>query len=237
MDPSSDVSQESGPDGPSRGVPRHAVRWTELAAIFVAVPGALAWMKLQGGVQVPVIPTLVGLALFMGVALWRDPGFRAADLRPGLAERADRRRVALRFLAGATALTALVATLLPERFLELPRERPLLWAMVMVGYPVLSVIPQELLYRTFFFHRYRRLLGASTWLASALVFGWAHLLFGNWIAVALTIIGGGLFADTYRRTGSLGLASLEHALYGQLVFTIGLGRYFYGGTVQAIGGA
>lgn len=212
------------------------LRWAEFGALFVAVPAALAWMKVHGGFRVPVIPTLIGMALFMGTALWRDPEFRARDLRPGLGQPADRRRIALRFLAGGVALTALVAATLPERFLDLPRERPELWLVVMIAYPIFSVVPQELLYRTFFFHRYKRLLGASTWLVSAAVFGWAHLIFGNWIAVVLTIIGGGLFADTFRRTRSLGLASLEHALYGQLIFTIGLGRYFYGGTLQTLGG-
>ena len=54
------------------------------------------------------------------------------------------------------------------------------------------------------------------------------------LAVALCVIGGWLFADTYSRTRSLWLASAEHALYGCLVFTVGLGRYFYGGTVQTI---
>ena len=55
--------------------------------------------------------------------------------------------------------------------------------------------------------------------------------------VVLTAIGGWFFATTYARTRSLWLASFEHALYGQLVFTVGLGQYFYGGTVQMIDGA
>ncbi|MHB1155946.1 MAG: hypothetical protein ACYC26_03800 [Phycisphaerales bacterium] len=36
-----------------------------------------------------------------------------------------------------------------------------------------------------------------------------------------------MFTRTYQRTGSLLLAGIEHALYGDLLFTIGLGHYLY----------
>lgn len=35
---------------------------------------------------------------------------------------------------------------------------------------------------------------------------------------------------TYRRARSLLAASIEHALYGMLVFSVGLGRFFFHGT-------
>ncbi len=44
--------------------------------------------------------------------------------------------------------------------------------------------------------------------------------------------GGWLFADTYRQSRSLWLVCLEHALYGDLIFTIGLGTFFYHGAVR-----
>ncbi len=69
------------------------------------------------------------------------------------------------------------------------------------------------------------------WLVSGIGFGFAHIVFDNWVAPALCAIGGLIFAHTYRRTRSLALASFEHALYGDLVFTLGLGRYFYHGAV------
>jgi len=47
--------------------------------------------------------------------------------------------------------------------------------------------------------------------------------------VALTLPSGWLFADTYRRSESLLAASIEHALYGGFLFTVGLGRHFYNG--------
>jgi uncharacterized protein len=54
-----------------------------------------------------------------------------------------------------------------------------------------------------------------------------HILFHNWIALALTFPGGILFALRYCNTRSLAVSSLEHALYGCFLFTIGLGQFFY----------
>lgn len=101
----------------------------------------------------------------------------------------------------------------------------------MVLYPLLSVLPQEFLFRAFFFHRYQPLFGegAGIVLASALAFGFVHIIFGNWLAVVLSFFGGLLFATTYRLNRSMPLVWLEHALFGNLIFTIGLGRYFSSG--------
>jgi membrane protease YdiL (CAAX protease family) len=53
------------------------------------------------------------------------------------------------------------------------------------------------------------------------------VIFENWIAPVLTLIGGLLFAWTYARTRSQVVASFQHALFGCFLFTIGLGWYFY----------
>jgi uncharacterized protein len=100
---------------------------------------------------------------------------------------------------------------------------------VVILYPVFSVYRQELLYRAFFFHRYKPLFGDGTGMiaASAAVFGFAHIIFGNWVTIAMTAIGGVLFGCTYRKTGSLVLTCLEHALFGDLIFTVGIGQFFY----------
>jgi membrane protease YdiL (CAAX protease family) len=94
---------------------------------------------------------------------------------------------------------------------------------------VLSVVPQEILYRVFLFRRSRALLasGGARVASSAVLFGFAHVIYGNWIAVTLSALGGILFAWTYERTGSLKLVAHEHALYGGAEFTLGLGPYFY----------
>jgi hypothetical protein len=50
--------------------------------------------------------------------------------------------------------------------------------------------------------------------------------------VLLTLAGGWLFARRYQRTRSLLAASVEHALYGVLAFTVGLGTLFYHAAVR-----
>ncbi|MEM9380550.1 MAG: CPBP family intramembrane glutamic endopeptidase [Planctomycetota bacterium] len=214
-------------------------KWLEFLALFVGIPLWLAWAKLFGSYRVPVIPVLIGLTLFVTVILVFDRRFRWREAIAWRWSRGAALGILGRFAILGAALSALVAMVAPHLFLSFPRENPGLWALVMIGYPVLSVVPQEFLYRVFFFHRYEDLLGGAvrTSVHSALLFGVAHLLFGSWISVVLTAIGGWFFATTYARTRSLWLASFEHALYGQLVFTVGLGQYFYGGTVQMIDGA
>jgi membrane protease YdiL (CAAX protease family) len=61
------------------------------------------------------------------------------------------------------------------------------------------------------------------------LFGIGHVMFGNWIAVAGTMATGMLFAYRYDRTRSLAAVWLEHTLWGWLVFTVGLGGYFFTG--------
>jgi hypothetical protein len=145
--------------------------------------------------------------------------------------RAEILAVLLRFAVLAPVITGAAWLLWPEQFLSLPRERPVFWAIIMVLYPVLSVWPQEMLYRALLFTRYAAILptNARRILASAITFGFAHVIFLNWIAIAMTAAGGFLFARDYARHRSLKLVCLEHSLYGCLIFTIGLGRFFYTG--------
>jgi uncharacterized protein len=113
----------------------------------------------------------------------------------------------------------------------LASERPGRWLKIMTLYPFTSVLAQEFVYRVFFFHRYGPLF-SNRWLliaANALAFGFAHILFRNWIAVAGTLAGGVLFAWRYERTRSFWAVWTEHTLWGWLVFTVGLGIYFFTG--------
>ncbi|HEY1856060.1 CPBP family intramembrane glutamic endopeptidase [Acidocella sp.] len=152
---------------------------------------------------------------------------------PSPGEQAAARRISqliLRFSICGAALTLATWLIVPHLFLSLPREHPFFWLLIMVLYPVLSVWPQEVIYRRFLFHRYAPLFGENgVVVASALAFGFAHVIFLNPVAVALTTAGGAMFARNYARERSLYLACMEHALYGCLVFTIGLGQFFYTG--------
>lgn len=203
------------------------LRILELLALFAVFPAVLGW----GFSRPPVIPPLlVGGALCLAL-LWRDPTFDRRDLWRGAAVPRALPGILARFVLGGALLALAVAALSPESLLAFPRREPRLWAVVMIGYPLLSVFPQEIIFRAFFLHRYRHLLGPANLAVCALAFGWAHVLFRNWPAVALTLPAGLLFAVTYRRHRSLACAVIEHALWGDLIFTLGLGRFFYSGLI------
>ena len=140
-----------------------------------------------------------------------------------------------RFAISAALLTATTWWLAPELLFEFPRRNPAFWLLIMLLYPLLSVIPQEIIFRSFFFSRYQKLFShpRAMILMSGVAFGLAHILFHNWVAPLLCLIGGMMFAQTYHRHRSLLLVAFEHALYGDFVFTLGLGRYFYHGSVAA----
>ena len=136
--------------------------------------------------------------------------------------------ILVRFVLAAGAIIVGLHILAPEKLFSLIRHRPGFWALVMVLYPLLSVYPQELLYRRYLFSHYRPLFQSDALLlgVSAVVFGWLHIIFHNPLACVFTLVGGVFFADTYRRTRSLWLTCIEHIMYGQFIFTIGLGEYF-----------
>lgn len=199
----------------------------EYAALFFG--GATAYNAVLRGR--PPIPALLALALGVSGYLRRSPDFDRAALWRTEALPPQARSMAALAGGNALALTAAVALARRDDLFDLPRRNPWLWLAVMVLYPVLSVYPQELIFRSFLFHRYAPVFGEGTGLvaASAVAFGYVHILFGNWISVVMSGVGGWIFATRYLRTQSLFTASVEHSVYGMLIFTIGLGRYFYHG--------
>ena len=142
-----------------------------------------------------------------------------------------------RFAPCTMALTGLLFVLVPERFLSFPMERPGMWALVMLCYPILSVLPQELVYRSLYHHRYAKLFHGqfAQLMIAGIIFGWAHIMFMNWVSPLLCAFGGILFSRTYMKHKSLALAFIEHSLYGCFIFTLGLGVYFYGVSIPAPG--
>ncbi|WP_201298091.1 hypothetical protein [Nocardia sp. CY41] len=67
--------------------------------------------------------------------------------------------------------------------------------------------------------------------AQRAAFGFVHIVFGSWFSVIASDFGSWIFASRYVRTRSLFTGSVEHSVYGILVFTVGLGRYFSHGPV------
>jgi hypothetical protein len=136
------------------------------------------------------------------------------------------------FAIGGGIVAAYVAHFHPDWFLEFPRQRPETYKRIMLLYPLMSVVAQELVYRTFFFHRYGLLFGRAWWLAillNGVLFGFGHIVVGTPLAIYGTMLTGALFAWRYAMTRSYWAVFLEHTLWGGLVFTVGLGRFFFTG--------
>ncbi len=143
------------------------------------------------------------------------------------------RHVVLRWVIACAGMVAFLYWYDASRLMwgmSIPPER---MAMIFLLYPVLSALPQEFIYCSFFFRRYGHIFKsnwAMVW-ASALLFAYAHCLYINPVAPGLGVIAGLIFASTYVKTRSLALVSIEHGLYGNALFFIGLGYYFFSGAV------
>jgi uncharacterized protein len=199
------------------------MRWIEMAGIFLCVPLLLL------GDFVPRPKSLVMLAVCFACIglLLRDKTFDRS--RFGLNGFHNLRPLSMRFTIIASCLMLYMALVEPGNILAVLRHNSALWTLIMITYPVLSVVPQEIIYRAFFFHRYRSLFADERIgiVINAALFAFAHILFRNWVAVIGSFVAGLLWATTYLGSKSLLVVSIEHALYGNFVFTLGIGYYFY----------
>lgn len=210
-----------------------STRWrlVECLLIFILLPALIAWFKPLGFVYA-ILWVLVAICAQIlqhhyGWTFQHDWNWK------GLTRR-EVRRILLRFLPLGLALVWFTWCMIPDELFGLPRRSMIMWATVMLLYPPLSILPQEIVYRSFFLRRYTPLVRnpEHVRVLCALAFGWMHIIMLNWPAVLLSTIGGLLFADTYQRTRSLAAACFEHMVYGCFVFTIGLGFYFFHGNAM-----
>lgn len=119
----------------------------------------------------------------------------------------------------------IVMYLMPQDLFRLIIEDTRLWIIILFVYSIGSVLPQELIYRNFFFNRYEKLFHQE-WLfivINALLFAISHLFLKSWIVLVMTFLGGIMFALTYRKTKSTILVTLEHSVYGLWLFSAGIG--------------
>lgn len=207
------------------------LRWLELLVIFLGLP--LLAYPFRDSKQFWLIPLMLVLAIYCYGMITRDTSFKrfrlwnAAQVQPWLA-----RRLPV-FVIGALLCVLAYSLHSNVRWFALPRESLQAWLLLLVLYPLLSVWPQELIFRTFFFHRYKKLIPRKKHrlVLSALLFGFAHIIYANAMAIGLALIGGFLFAYTYAKTRSTLACVAEHSLWGLWLFTLGLGHYIDGGAL------
>ncbi len=205
-------------------------RICEFLVLYALVPILILLGVLPRNPILLLFPTF----LLMFLILRKDPLFDRKYLFNFRGAAGNLKHVIIRAIWVMPILLLLVYLFAPDQFLLFPRERTLIWIIVMLLYPLLSVYPQEIIFRAFLFHRYSCLFRntPAKVLASALTFGFVHIIFGNWLSVVLSSLGGVLFALTYAKSRSMLLVSIEHAIYGNAIFTVGLGQFFFHGTFR-----
>ena len=193
----------------------------ECFIIFVLIPVSFAiqypiWIKMGIG--------SIGFIYVLFVLLRIEKNkFKIA---PNLSWTSFFKRVILQ-LFGIIILTTLYMWLVDEANLfVMLLHKPLVWLMFLFLYSFFSVYPQELIYRTFFFQRYQKLFKSQILfiILNAALFSLAHTFFRNALVTFMTFIGGILFALTFKKTKSTLLVSIEHAIYGCWLFTVGMGE-------------
>nr|WP_321236459.1 CPBP family intramembrane glutamic endopeptidase [uncultured Psychroserpens sp.] len=197
-----------------------AYKLTEFFIIFIIVPVSFA---VNYPVWIKMIIGIIGFLYIIFVLL------RVEKNKFKVAQNLNWKYFFKRTLIQLTAIAILTTLYMwfvdKSNLFVVVLNKPLLWLMILFIYSFFSVYPQELIYRTFFFQRYQSLFKDKRLfiILNATVFSLAHIFFGNVLVMILTFIGGILFALTYINTKSTLLVSVEHAVYGCWLFTVGMG--------------
>lgn len=201
--------------------------WVEFAALYLGAPLAIALL-------LPPRLMFAALALFslLGlVLLWRTGEFDWRGLLRGWG-RIRWGEAALLALATLGAGVVLLTAFRPDALFAMLRANPAFLGVIWLVYPLLSALPQELVFRPLFFHRYGALLprGPAAIVLNAAIFSFAHLMYWSPLVLLLTFVGGLVFARAYVTRG-FPAAFVLHAVAGNVLFAVGMGVWFYSGNV------
>ena len=196
-------------------------RLIEFILLFVGIPISFA---LEFPIWIKMILGLLGFGYVLFVLLRIEKNqFKISD---SLNWKQFWKRTLLKLIVIAIVTMLYMWIFDSSNLYNVIRNKPMLWVVILFIYSLFSVYPQELIYRTFFFQRYEALIKSELLfiLINAALFSLAHLFFRNALVMLLTFLGGILFALTYKKTKSTLLVSIEHAIYGSWLFTVGMGE-------------
>ncbi|MFD0860896.1 CPBP family intramembrane glutamic endopeptidase [Sungkyunkwania multivorans] len=201
---------------------KHPYKMIELVLLFVLLPVSYV---LDYSIWIKIVLTIIGFSYVVWILL------RVEKLPFKVNERiawwSFWKRTLIQLSIIALVTTATMYFFKKELLFNVLLNKPLLYIIILFVYSFLSVYPQELIYRTFFFQRYEKFFSSSMQLifVNATLFSLAHLFFelNRPLVLTLTFIGGLLFAYTFQKTRSTLLVSIEHAIYGSWLFTVGIG--------------
>jgi uncharacterized protein len=201
------------------------VRGIEFILLFFGIPFLIYSESMISHPSLVLMPVLACLLFYF--ILKKDFNLKSL-IRFNVPRHIIWKNLGLVFLTGIF-LTAFVYFYKPENLFNLPRENPSIWLMFFIAYPLFSAYSQEIVYRTFLFTRYDTLFTnrKALIIASGVTFAFAHIIYYHPLSMFLTLIAGIYLAWIYRKTKSVLFAAILHSLLGLLVFTVGLGEYFW----------
>lgn len=208
---------------------RRTKLWVEFIVLFVAGP-IVAAVFLPPTAIFAMLFALTALGIVL-LVLTRD--FQWSELWEGW-RFIDPILVGVFCVATASTAYFVARITAPEALFSLVLTQPLLMLAIIALYPLVSALPQELVYRPLFFRRYGRILPDNMPVQIVLnagLFSLAHLMYWSPTVLAMTFIGGLIFAFAYETRGNFPEALVLHSLSGIIVFAIGLGTIFYSGNV------
>jgi membrane protease YdiL (CAAX protease family) len=197
----------------------------EFILLFFGIP---LFMYFDTGFTIPSV-VLIPCLIFIFLVLRYKTDFRWKELIHLRLSKTQLIHDAITLAICAILLLVTVLIWIPGELFNLPRGNPWIWLALSLFYPVFSAYPQEIIFRTFVFRRYQGLF-TRKWImiaASGISFSFAHIVYYHPVSMILTLFGGLYLANVYRRTGSVLYTAIIHGILGLLVFTVGLGEFFW----------
>ena len=198
----------------------NSIKKLEFFFIFFILPSAIFFLDSS----IIVFLTLYLVFTLSIVILYFDKSFSFTSLR----KKVDWKFIIIFSLIFLSLSFFYVILVDKDLLFIFPKTNFELWLLVILIYPFLSVIPQEIVYRVFFFQRYfpnERSFYFLT-LLNMIVFSYGHIVFNNVHAILITAIVSPIFTYAYLKK-SFFTCIVLHALGGQIIFTLGLGKYFF----------
>lgn len=194
----------------------------ELLLLFVAIP-LFTNYQLKGIYN--LVPLLI-VAVILLIILLNDQNFQNNQFVRIVP--VNWKMLIVRFIITSAAVFTFIYFFREKLLYYLPQEKPEKYLLAIGLYPFWSVIPQEIVYRAWYYHRYSRLFPNMKLavVVNSLLFGFSHIVFDNWIAVIGAFLVSFIFSHTYKKYNSLLIVIIEHFFYGVMIFSLGLGKFF-----------
>lgn len=201
----------------------NTIKFIEIVVLFIASPIILF-------LEIPIIYKVI--FLFLGVvyialiSIFIEK-FSKVNIDKKV-KQSSLKNIIIRFVIIAVLTTLVLYFQNKAQLFNVVLNKPDLWLKFSGVYILFSVIPQELIYRTFFVKRYQKIIKSEVLflLINSILFSFAHIWFQSWTVLAFTFVGSLLFINTYLKTKSTWLVFLEHSLYGVWLYTVGYGEVF-----------